>query len=250
MATDHRLVLVFLVGWACTVAAQPKANRSPRSKHPSPTTQPSAAEQHSDLRRFLNTKLDKVEYDDTPLEQVIAELREVGRANLVVRWRVLEKQGIERATTISLYLRDVTIAQFLSELLDQISVDVELGYVAFGNILRISTQEDLNHEMYVKVYEVVDIIHDIPDFKPDRWGALGAIGFGGGAYNDKTPEESINDLAEVIRASISPNVWRVNGGPATIRPFLQRVLVVRAPLHVHEKIGGPLLPAEPSRAGR
>jgi hypothetical protein len=49
------------------------------------------------------------------------------------------------------------------------------------------------------------------------------------------------DLVDLIHAVIQPDIWDVNGGPATVvyyRPL--QVLVVRAPGEVHEQLGGAL----------
>lgn len=70
------------------------------------------------------------------------------------------------------------------------------------------------------------------------WGPGHGVGAWGGApwRGDFGP-----DLAELIRRTISPEFWDVNGGPGTIVYYRQWfALVVRATAEVHHRIGGVL----------
>jgi hypothetical protein len=49
------------------------------------------------------------------------------------------------------------------------------------------------------------------------------------------------ELVELIEATISPGIWRVNGGPAAVVYYAPRqVLVVSAPADIHAQVGGLL----------
>jgi hypothetical protein len=53
---------------------------------------------------------------------------------------------------------------------------------------------------------------------------------------DRGPE-----LVNLIQSVVSPRTWDVNGGPGTIVYYGNlRVLVIRAPAHVHGEVGGTL----------
>jgi hypothetical protein len=48
-------------------------------------------------------------------------------------------------------------------------------------------------------------------------------------------------LIDLIQATVSPEVWDINGGQSSIRYFANgRALVVRAPAEVHDEVGGLL----------
>ncbi|HEX4792751.1 MAG TPA: hypothetical protein VH370_03110 [Humisphaera sp.] len=74
-------------------------------------------------------------------------------------------------------------------------------------------------------------------------GIFGGSSGSGGNQNREAPgrskQERANDLVELIRAVIQPDVWQENGGKATIR-FYSGSLIITAPRAVHEAIGGPL----------
>jgi hypothetical protein len=76
------------------------------------------------------------------------------------------------------------------------------------------------------------------------FGGSGGGGGGGGNgdrgesdENKKTRDERAQELLDLIRETIYPDIWRENGGPASIRMYRDN-LVVTAPAKVHEAIGG------------
>jgi hypothetical protein len=77
-------------------------------------------------------------------------------------------------------------------------------------------------------------------------GGGGLFGGGTGTGTDRrdreqgrTRAERAQDLVDLIMDVIEPDIWRENGGPASIRYF-NGSLIVTAPRHIHEMIGGPL----------
>jgi hypothetical protein len=52
-----------------------------------------------------------------------------------------------------------------------------------------------------------------------------------------TRTERADQLVEMIREIIRPEIWKENGGPASIRYFNGQ-LIVTAPKSIHEAIGG------------
>jgi hypothetical protein len=68
-----------------------------------------------------------------------------------------------------------------------------------------------------------------------KYGGLGVLGAGGGAAR----ADYGTTLVELIRRTISPEFWDVNGGPGVIVYYpAWHALVVRATAEVHGQIGG------------
>ena len=251
----------------------------------------------SPVAAVLYTRVPEVEWDDVPFGTVIDWIQDQGPVNVVVVWRALEAQGIDEDTPVTLRLRNARIGQILGEVLDQISETGDVRYRGVGSTLKISTRAEFNRKLYVRVYDVSDLIFQVPDFKGPSisvsgeggqgggsgggfsggggggigggigggtggagglsGGGLGASlggGFGGAGqqqvFDDegneedddqgKTLEERMDEIVELIRNTIAPDDWRENGGRNSIHAF-QRNIIVRAPIEVHEEIGGPFV---------
>jgi uncharacterized membrane protein YgcG len=257
------LALVTALWHPADALAQPKPPAGDREARPQ---DPKRSAGKVNLRRLLRAKVDQVEWDDTPLSDVIDWVRERGEMNVVVRWNVLEPAGVTPDSPVSLRLKDASLASVLSEALAGLSSTEEIRYLGVGNTLTISTREDLNRKMYVKAYPVNDLLFRIPEFtdapavniqqtggggggagggsasqNPFQGGAGGGGGGGGGDEDTRTKKDRIADLIELIVSTVEPEAWRENGGQATIQAFGDSTIVVRASLEVHEKLGGPLL---------
>ena len=88
-------------------------------------------------------------------------------------------------------------------------------------------------------------------------GGGGSGGGGGGLFSGSSNSASASqpsaaqggqDLADLIKSVIRPNIWTDNGGTATIR-FFSGKLIVTAPESVQEAIGGIAPPGEQIRFG-
>ncbi len=216
----------------------------------------------------LNKRIEEIDWDDTPLESVFDWVTEQGEVNVVVVWRALEAEGVDRDTPIRLRLKNATVGKILTEVLVQISEGEELRYHASGNTIKISTRRDFNRKLYVRVYDASDLIFKIPDFKgpsvdlagQSSGGGGGGGGSGGGTLPNFGTDEPFNDqggndddntdeqeadeemqkLVEMIRNTIAPDEWSEKGGRNTIR-YWKKNIIVRASIEVHEQIGGPFV---------
>ena len=215
-------------------------------------------------QRVLGKKVELVDWVDVPLEEVADWVKEQGPVNVVVRWRALEAEGIDAASPVTLRLGNTTVGKVLAEVLDQISETESVMFRGMGNTIKISTRSDFNRKLYVRVYDVSDILLRIPDFNdaPEidltegSGGGGGGRGGGGGGGgdsifgddddddDDEQDEEDfaqrIADLIDLIEQTVEPDTWLINGGRGTIVAF-GKLLVVRNSIEVHEKIGGPFV---------
>lgn len=256
------LLTVLVATLGATQAAPGQATPGAKNQQLRPSTKKQRAKPKPNLKRFLRARVSEVEWDDIPFGDVIEWLRDLGSVNVVVRWNVLEEHGIDEDSPVSLRLKNVKIATILSETLAQLSEGEELRFIGIGQTLTISTRADLNRKLYVKVYPVEDLLFRIPDFTDSPTVSLeqssggggagggsaqqnpfqGGGGSGGGTDDDaRSRPERMQNLIELIKQTIEPETWRENGGEATISSFNNSIIVVRASLEVHEKLGGPLV---------
>jgi len=218
---------------------------------------------------MLRKRVETVDWQDTPFEEVITWLKDEGGSavNIVPRWAPLGVEGIDRDTLITLQLNNSTIGEVLAELLETLSEDGEIRFRAWGNTLRISTRGDFERKRFLRVYDATDIMLRTPDFGRgapviDLQSAGGQSGGGsgrsvfsgssggqeektGGQQAEQDLQERLERMAVLIRDVIGPGTWSqagsaggTGGGQNVIRVF-NRSLIVYAPIEIHEQIGGP-----------
>lgn len=115
-------VLVASALAVATHAAEPDADRAVRSK--------------------LGTRLQKVDFDNIELADVIQFIRDISGINIYVKWNSLANVGVEKATSVTLHLKDVTIEKVLRILLADLGQTKPLDYAIVEGILIISSSEN------------------------------------------------------------------------------------------------------------
>jgi hypothetical protein len=263
-------------------------------------------------RQALAQTVSELNVDGVALSKVIDFLRNVSGTNLVVNWKSLEAAGVQRDAPITLTMRQVSLRKMLQLVLSQASPQAPLAYSIDSNVIEITTQEDLDKQMIIKVYIVDDLVmigtsnvqaprmglsnmgvgygggygaggygtggygtggygtggYGTGGYGAGGYGAggygtggygtpgggygsgYGAMGGAGGGYatgpgygnanqNVETSAQKGQELVDLIKAVIRPNIWTDNGGTATIR-YLSGKLIVSAPVSVQEAIGGPV----------
>jgi uncharacterized membrane protein YgcG len=213
----------------------------------------------STVNHQLNSVLPELHFDGVSISDAIDFLRDVSGANMTVNWKALEEQGVSKDTPINLKLREVSLRRALELVLSEVGGPGKLSYTVDENVIEITSQELVDSKMYTRVYPIQDLIMEVPDFDnaPDfsltsstttsgQSGGSGSSGSGaslftggGGGKTErtKTPAQRANDLIELIRSTIHPDIWQENGGKAVIRYFNGN-LIVTAPRSVQEAIGG------------
>jgi hypothetical protein len=205
----------------------------------------------------LNRTLPEMKFDGVALADAVDFLRDITSANIVVNWRALEAAGVTRDTVINLRLRNVSLRKALTLICSEASGGEGVTYTLDDGVVEITTTDLANQKTYTRVYPVGDLLMEIPNFTdaPDfslqsqqgsqggggggGQGLFGGSGQGQGQEEDKGPTkaERAEELLSLIRDTIYPDVWRENGGTASIRMWRDN-LVVTAPRNVHEAIGG------------
>ncbi len=221
-------------------------------------------------RRALSTNVTELKVDNIALSKVVDFLKDVSGTNIVVNWKVLEGAGVAKDTPISLEVRELTLRKMMRLVLDQASPSSVLVFNVDANVIEVTTQEDADKVMIIKVYDVEDLVMTdnsqvtppTMDLKTSTTGGTmsGQSGGGGGATGSiftttetaadggDTKEKRGADLASLVRDVVRPQSWVENGGHASIK-YSNGKLIVNAPASVHEAIGGPVNTGAAQRFG-
>ena len=120
-------------------------------------------------RGKLFAALDKpisVDFVDDPLKEVVARLIESRNLNLYVDWKDLKLAGIEPSTPIMLQLpREISLKRALTEITKQAGAGTaDVGFEIIEDMIKIATRETLDKETFAVVYDVTDLLMEIPYF--------------------------------------------------------------------------------------
>ncbi len=202
----------------------------------------------------LDHKLPEINFANVNFADVIDFLRDITGANIFVNWKALEIEGVGKDTPVTARLREVKFSKALSVILADVGGGTtRLGYTVDQGVITISSSTELNKTGITRVYDVLDIIAEIPDFKAptndllsgggtninagggnNRRGGGGGGGFGGGGgggglfggggnnnnnnnteedANTKTRQERLDEVIKLIQDTVAPDSWRESGGP-------------------------------------
>lgn len=202
---------------------------------------------------LLNERINAVSLQEAPLDQTLEWLGGFTPLNVVVRWPVLEDLGVEQDTPITIEIHNLRLSQVLWLILREAGgTDVRLAYRVDPDLVIISSADDLDRDMLVRVYDVSDLLLRIPRVadrmqiditQPGESGSGSAVS----RRSDTEPEsehsgarghhDKVERLIELITETIEPDSWVRNGGRGTIRAW-GSLLVVRSSIPVHQALGG------------
>ncbi|TWT88415.1 hypothetical protein Mal64_18960 [Pseudobythopirellula maris] len=114
-----------------------------------------------------------LEFTDTPLEEVVAFLRDEYDIEIQLDNQALDDLGIGPDEPVDVQLRNTSLRSALRFMLQQL----ELTYVIADEMMLITTEEEAENRLSVKVYPVADLV--LPIITPQVSG-IGGGGGGGG----------------------------------------------------------------------
>lgn len=193
----------------------------------------------------LNSKLEDVQpevsFEDEPLEKAIDYLQKINDVNIAVDWEDLEANGISRDKPVSLKLKNVTLRTVLKQTMAYVGGDVKIGYQIGDGLVSVASKEKLDRNKDIQVYDIRDLIIDIPKFadaplvdggvpsnafqNADRLfgGDLTDVSLSGSrSESENTPQGRakhedpsrghVARLLDIVRTNVAPDSWRETGG--------------------------------------
>ncbi len=178
-----------------------------------------------------------IDFQQTPFDRVIEKLAASQNLNVIVKWHDLERVGIQPDTPITLRIpNEISLKRALTEVLDQASGGaVELGYDIEDEAVVIATRETLNKNTIQMVYDITDLLMEIPNFNdapmtdlteansrngtpkslqasaPTPWSD--ADGDDDGiAQTDPDRARRVKEIVNLIEETVAPSSWRDRGG--------------------------------------
>lgn len=193
---------------------------------PRPATQPAARPtdpEKVDIQTQLQRVLPEARFDNIAFVEVIEFLRDVSGVNIVVNWRAMEAAGIDRATPVTIRLRDVPFEQLLRQILRDVGGGaVQLHSSVEGQVLTITTQEEAAADARAVLYDVTDLLVN----------SAGAP-LGGAEFNQR-----MDELTDLIRWTVAWDSWRDLGGSSgvgSLRKFNNKLIITQTPSN-HKQI--------------
>ena len=198
--------------------------------------------------KAMKTIVEDAEIVDLTFEEFCEWLGRATGANVVVRWKVLEREGVERDDPVALKEENIRVRRLLVRVFEQVAEGlpaVELAAKAEGNTLIISTRKNLSAKRITRVYDVQNLLVSVPQFTGSAIGDLG-LGEDGGFRlrkprfkedKSKQIDPIARRLIDLITTHVQPSSWKANGGKGSIRYYKGRLIVYNS-LEVHQQLGG------------
>ena len=186
--------------------------------------------------KLLLSALDRpvtVDFLQTPFNEVVQQLAKSQNVNIIVNWNDLARAGVKRDVAIDLSLpREISLKKVLTEALEQAGGGtVELGFEVAENAVNIGTRQTLNRETVTKVYDISDLLMEVPHFtdapmvdlrqatpKPKKVSENASAPWKYGDDDDDEDERDphldgrVKKIIDLIEESIAPESWRDRGG--------------------------------------
>ncbi|MEZ6192934.1 MAG: hypothetical protein R3C45_16805 [Phycisphaerales bacterium] len=221
-----------------------------------------------------------ISFEANRLANVIDYLRNTTDVNFFVNWPVLEAAGVDQDTLITLTLNNVPAAQALRLVQQQIGSEFDpIGFSIIEGVVNISTVRDLSRTTDTRVYDIRDLLVQVPNFtnapsfdltqalsntNSGGGGGGGGGGRGGGSgsglFGDSNDEEDeevptraelIEQITTLITETVGEfNEWSINGGDVSSLDELNGNLVVKSTPENHRAIVGLLAQLREIRSGQ
>lgn len=212
----------------------------------------------------LFSALDKpvnVDFKGTPFEQAIETLADSQNLNLIVNWPDLERAGVDRKTAIELTLpREISLKRALTEVLGQVgsTASTNIGFDVVEDAIKVATRATLDKETFTAVYDINDLLQEIPVFNDAPLTDLTQINRRGQADAHRGAEKQspwsdseetddqddepgkmnrVQEIIHLIQEQVAPDSWRDRGGSIGTISEIRGQLVVTQNSAAQKRVG-------------
>jgi type II secretory pathway component GspD/PulD (secretin)/tetratricopeptide (TPR) repeat protein len=191
-----------------------------------------------------------IDFRGLPFEQVIERFADANRVNIIVNWNDLKRAGVERTAPVALSLpNEVSLRKAITEVLEQVGgSDVELGFDVADGAVKIATRSTLDRETFTAVYDIQDLLMEVPNFNDSptsdltqtyQRGRRNAADSHEGTWRnveeenddrarDKDRQARVNKIVELIQETVAPESWVERGGTiGTIRELNGQLVITQ-----------------------
>lgn len=220
----------------------------------------------SERDRRLISALDQdvsVQFAAVPFADVIEQLADAHKLNIIVNWHDLQLAGVDRNTPIDLRLpNEISLKKVLTEVLEQAGGGtVDVGFAVNDGTIKVATKNRLDQETYQAVYDIQDLLMEVPVFndapmtdlrqanqraiKPTE-ATRGDLPWRYGDDDDDEREEDpgrrhrVKVLMDLIQDNVLPDTWVDRGGTIGTMDEFNGQLVITQNSAGHQRIASLL----------
>jgi general secretion pathway protein D len=177
-------------------------------------------ERELEIERRLKTPV-QLKYQDTPLSEVMSGLSELTGVNIHLDPRGLTQEGVNSDTPVTINLtKEISLKSALNLILEPL----HLSYVINDEVLKITSEQLRDGQIYPQTYNVADLVTPIPNFVPSNNiglqglinDSMAAAGHGKPGFASTGPTVLVNDRGQKAGAGANSGVLaqQFNAAPA------------------------------------
>lgn len=215
------------------------------------------------IQATLDRRLPSVQLQGQPFTDAVDFLKDVTGANILVNWKALEADSIDKQTPVNAELHDVKFSKVLDVILQQAGAG-KLGYTIDQGVIEISTTDELNKQVETRVYDIDDLLLN-EQFEPlqlsdtflSQGGPQVQGGSGGGGNTSATifsgtagaggtsplqaAMQQVADLKKKIESTVESGTWKDNdpNGYGQIDDYNNHLIITQTN-EVHAKVANLL----------
>lgn len=205
-------LVIGVVAWVVLTDPKHQGNDvvTSRPAHADPSNTASTEPDRS-IQTLLDRHLPEVDFHGQGLADTIDLLKRMSGANILVDWRALEGVGIDKNSPVTARMKDVRLSKALNTILSDVTGgNTKLAYAVTENAIRISTADELR-VLVTKVYDIRDLLVEVPDFEPEKHQSSNAQPQTKPAKPKELPQtmaQRVDAMIKLLKETIDPTSWQ------------------------------------------
>jgi len=230
-------------------------------------------EENRRVRTALTNRREPVDFGGVRLADAVEWVRQVAKVGIDVNWSSLEAMQVTPDSTVTLQLtQGVPLKTILDKIVQKVSPDdrSKVGWAVEDGMVTIASEDVLRKNTPVVIYDIKDLLIEIPNYsvvpsfdlasaiQSSQGGGTGSSPFreaggtdqvrGVGGAEQKTREDRIRQIVDIVEQTIDPEGWRDLGGTTgSIQELNGSLIITNTPTN-HQAISGLLAKLREVRA--